>query len=286
MNGWRKLETGMLDKETFHHTEDLRLYVLILLNATHKGGVQVGGVVLGERQYVRSLRKLREDLWFYNGKKIDEYSHSRIQRSIKRLERDGWLKAEKYEHGYVFTLRPTKDFACGEYLRWMGMSKKEEEREESGGDQPDDGAGSGGPSCGEMDVKQVRREPANRLKNLEKEEILENNNINTTATRDAKDVNRLQALIGHFVGRRGQGFLLTPMDHVAMERISLSELSTDELIMFMDEQFDKQESINPKLTINSPKYLEKALEAYITPRESMQDMDDFLDGLEEIVTEA
>jgi hypothetical protein len=94
------------------------------LNATYQGGVQVGGVVLGERQYVRSLRKLREDLWFYNGKKIDEYSHSRIQRSIKRLEKDGWLKAEKYEHGYVFTLRPMKDFACGEYLSGMGMSKR------------------------------------------------------------------------------------------------------------------------------------------------------------------
>jgi hypothetical protein len=285
MNGWRKLEQGVLDMETFHHPEDLRLYVLILLNATHQGGIQVGGVVLGERQYVRSLRKLREDLWFYNGKKIDEYSHSRIQRSIKRLEKCGWLKAEKYEHGYVFTLRPTKDFACGEYLSWMGMSNKEEEREESGGDQPDDGAGSGGSSCGEKDVNGVRIEPANRLKNLEKEEIVENNNIKTTATRDAKDVDRLQALIGHFVGRRGRGFLLTPMDYVAMERISLSELSTDELIVFMDEQFEKQESINPKLTINSPRYLEKALEAYVSPRESLQHIDDLLDGLEEIVTE-
>jgi hypothetical protein len=281
MNGWRKLETGMLDKETFHHPEDLRLYVLILLNATYQGGVQVGGVVLGERQYVRSLRKLREDLWFYNGKKIDEYSHSRIQRSIKRLERDGWLKAEKYEHGYVFTLRPTKDFACGEYLSWMGMSKKEEGREESGGDQPDDGAGSGGSSCGEKDVKQVRREPANRLKNLEKEEKENTTNLNGT-----KEEERLQALIGHFIGRRERGLIFTPMDYVAMERISLSELSTEELIVFMDEEFDRQQSINPKLTINSPKYLEKALEAYVSPRESMEHIDDLLEGLEEIVTEA
>ncbi|MGG3916020.1 hypothetical protein [Rossellomorea vietnamensis] len=78
---------------------------------------------------------------------------------------------------------------------------------------------------------------------------------------------------------RERGLILTPMDHVAMERISLSELSTDELIQSMDEQFDKQESINPKLTINSPKYLEKALEAYITPRESMQDMDVSWTGL-------
>ncbi|MCA1063871.1 hypothetical protein QTG56_01415 [Rossellomorea sp. AcN35-11] len=277
MNGWRKLEQEILDLETFHHPEDLRLYVWILLNATYQGGVQVGGVVLGERQYIRSLRKLREDLWFYNGKKIDEYSNSRIQRSIKRLEECGWLKAEKFQHGYVFTLRPTKDFTCSEYLSWMGMSGKEDGSDDSGGDQPDDGAGSGVSSCGEEDVNQVRKEPANRLKNLENEEIENTTNLNGT-----KDVERLQALIGHFVGRRGRGFLLTPMDYVAMERISLSELSTEELIVFMDEEFDRQQSINPKLTINSPRYLEKALEAYISPRESMQHIDDLLDGLEEI----
>jgi hypothetical protein len=64
-------------------------------------------------------------------------------------------------------------------------------------------------------VNRVRKRPANRLKNLEKEEILENNNTN----KDAKDEDRLEALIGHFVGRRGRGLLLTPMDYVAMEQI-------------------------------------------------------------------
>jgi hypothetical protein len=45
--------------------------------------------------------------------KTDEYSHSWIERTIKRLE--------KYEHDYVFTLWPTKEFACGEYFKWMGV---------------------------------------------------------------------------------------------------------------------------------------------------------------------
>jgi hypothetical protein len=241
MSGWRNLKQRMLDLDTFYHLEGLRLYVGIMLNATYEGGVQVGCVVLGERQYIQSIRKFREGLWFYNRKKIDEYSHSRIQPSIKRLE------SEKYEYGYVFTFRPTKDFACGDYLNWMGMSVKEDGCDDSGGDQLDDRADSGMSSCGEKDVNQERREPANRLKNLEKEEILENNNIKTTDNRDAKDVDRLEARIGHFVGRRGRG-------------------------------------INPKLTTNRPRNLEKALEAYITPRESMQNLDDMLDGLEERVT--
>ncbi|NMH67902.1 hypothetical protein HF072_03770 [Bacillus sp. RO3] len=53
MSGWRKLEQEMVEMETFYLPEDLRLYVWILLNATYQGGVQIGGVVLGERQYVR-----------------------------------------------------------------------------------------------------------------------------------------------------------------------------------------------------------------------------------------
>ncbi|RBP00198.1 hypothetical protein [Rossellomorea aquimaris] len=286
MSGWRKLEKDMVETEIFHHPEDIRMYVWILIHATHKDGVQVGDVVLREGQYIRSIGKLQEDLWFYNGKKKDAYATSRIQRSIKRLEKCGWLKAEKFKHGFIFTVRPVKDPKCGEYLKWMGIPMEVKGDDGSTDDQPDEGAGTLLSSVRESDMKEERMSCENRLKNLEKEEIVENNSINTTATRDAKDVDRLQALIGHFVGRRGRGFLLTPMDHVAMERISLSELSTDELIVFMDEQFDKQESINPKLTINSPRYLEKALEAYISPRESMQHIDDLLDGLEEIVTEA
>jgi hypothetical protein len=86
----------------------------------------------------------------------------------------------------------------------MGMSVKEDGYDDSGSDQLDDRADSGISSCGEKDVNRVRRESAKRLKNLEKEEILENNNIKTTSNRDAKDVDRLEALIGHFIGRRGR----------------------------------------------------------------------------------
>lgn len=280
MSGWRKLEKVMVDTEIFHHPEDIRLYVWILLHATHTGGVQVGDVVLGERQYIRSIGKLQEDLWFYNGKKKDAYTASRIQRSIKRLEKYDWLKAEKFQHGFIFTVRPVKDPLCGEYLKWMGIPMEGKGDDEFAGDQPDEGAGTLLSSSRESDMKEERMSCENRLKNLEKEEILENNN------KGAADEERLRALIGHFVGRRGRGFFLTPMDQMAMERISLNEMSTAELIRFMDEQFDKQESINPKLTINSPRYLEKALESYLPPEASMLNLDKMLDGLEESVTGA
>ncbi|MGM0852615.1 MAG: hypothetical protein ACQEWI_08385 [Bacillota bacterium] len=239
MSGWRKLEKDIVDTEIFHHPEDIRLYVWILSKATHKAGVQVGGVVLGERQYIRSIGKLQEDLWFFNGKKKDEYTTSRIQRSIKRLEKCGWLKAEKFKHGFIFTVRPVKDPECGEYLKWMGIPWQV--NGDSAGDQPDEGAGTVLSTGCESDMKEERMSCENRLEIVEKEEKKENSN------KGLADEGRLQTLIGYFVGRRGRGFLLTPIEQMAMERISLNRMSTDELIGFMDEQFDKQERIAPGL---------------------------------------
>jgi hypothetical protein len=87
----------------FHHTEDLRIYLWILLKSKEEAGYE-GGYYLKKGQYISSLGKLKDYLWFYNGKKKDEYSLSRIQRSIKRLEKYGWIRAEKMAYGYVFTV--------------------------------------------------------------------------------------------------------------------------------------------------------------------------------------
>jgi hypothetical protein len=139
MSGWRKLKQRMFDLDTFYPLEDLRLCVWILVITTYEGGIQVGCMVLGEMQYIPSIWKFREILWFYNRKKIDESSHSRIQHLINRLE---W---EKYKYAYVFMFWATKDFACGDYLNRIGISVKRGQ-----------GHDSGLSSYGEEDVNRVR----------------------------------------------------------------------------------------------------------------------------------
>ncbi|MFC7782869.1 hypothetical protein ACFQWC_00060 [Rossellomorea sp. GCM10028870] len=124
-----------------------RLYLWIVLNAMYEGGVQLGCVVHGEGHYIRSIGRTRENLFF----KV------RIWPFCKRLE------SERYEYGGVYTFKPMNDLACG--IR-MFVKKR---CNDSGIDQLGNKADSRMSSCGEKHVNRVRREPANRLKNLENE---------------------------------------------------------------------------------------------------------------------
>jgi hypothetical protein len=56
----RNLKQWMFDLGTCYQTEGLHLYVWILLNSIYEARVREGCVVLGERQYIRSIRKFRE----------------------------------------------------------------------------------------------------------------------------------------------------------------------------------------------------------------------------------
>ncbi|MCR8848345.1 hypothetical protein NQ095_08020 [Rossellomorea sp. SC111] len=97
---WRNLNQWMFDLDTFNH-----LYMWILLNSVYEGGVQLWCVVLGERKYIQSTGKIREDLFF----KV------RMRPSCKRLE------SVKYVYGGVYTFKPMNDIACGDYVYQMEM---------------------------------------------------------------------------------------------------------------------------------------------------------------------
>ncbi|XXM71951.1 hypothetical protein ACQ0QQ_20120 [Lysinibacillus sphaericus] len=94
---------GLIQETNFRHTEDLRIYLWILTHSKEEAGHE-GERFLEKGQYIASLGNLREYLWFYSGNKVDRYSVSRIQRSIKRLEKKEWIRAEKMAYGYGFTV--------------------------------------------------------------------------------------------------------------------------------------------------------------------------------------
>lgn len=103
MDRWRNLIQWRLDLDTFNH-----LYMWVLLNAMYEGRVQLGCVVLGEGQYIRSIGKFREDLFY----KV------RMRPFCERLD------SEKYEYGGVYTFKSMNDLACGDYVYWMEKSVK------------------------------------------------------------------------------------------------------------------------------------------------------------------
>jgi hypothetical protein len=140
MRRWRNFNQWMFDLDTFYRLEVLHLYVWILLNAMYEGGVQLGCVVLGERQYIRSIGKFREDLSF----------------TVRKRSFYKWLDSEKFEYGGVYTFKSMNDLTCGDYVYWMEKSVKKG-CVDSGIDRLNDKADSGLSLRGKKHVNRVRK---------------------------------------------------------------------------------------------------------------------------------
>jgi polyhydroxyalkanoate synthesis regulator phasin len=272
--GWTKFERGILESRVFCHPEDVRIYLWISNHAMVKDGVVVGDRVLKRGQYVQAIRVIQDKLWFYDGKKKDVYSSSRIQRSIKRLEKAGLITAEKFKHGYLFTVREAKDPTLDPQS--VDITENEEETIDTHRQEKD--AGIILASRCESDIRDVRTSSGNINKNVKN---VENEKKKTLTTLTNTMADKLTLITEHFLVRRGGSFSLSPVDQMALEKISLHEMTVDELKAFMDEQFEKIKVHEPNATIHSPKYLLKALERRESPGKRMDELEEMLDRLEE-----
>ncbi|QWC23600.1 hypothetical protein KJK41_04350 [Bacillus haikouensis] len=272
--GWTKFERSILESRVFCHPEDVRIYLWILNHAVVKDGVVVGDRVLKKGQYVQSIGELQDKLMFYNGKKKERFSSSRVQRSIKRLEKEGLFTAEKFRSGYLFTVREARDPVRDPQT--VDITLNEEDMTDTNRHEGD--AGIILPSRCESATGDNRDSNGNRNKNVKN---VENEKKKTLTTLTNTMADRLALITEHFLVRRGGSFSLSPVDQMALEKISLHEMSVDELKAFMDEQFEKIKVYEPNATIHSPKYLLKALERRESPEKRLAELDAMLDRLEE-----
>src|SRR5690606_24536653 len=101
-----------IDREIFNHAiwEDVvkfRIFFYILGQAVFaEEGVTVAGIKLERGQYLRSLRKLQEDLAFKEGRgnAVKTYPLTTIQNKIKSLVKEGQIKVKSTERGTLFTV--------------------------------------------------------------------------------------------------------------------------------------------------------------------------------------
>jgi hypothetical protein len=269
--GWTKFERSILESRVFCHPEDVRIYLWILNHAVVRDGVVAGDRVLKKGQFVHSIGEIQDKLWFYNGKKKEKFSSSKIQRAIKRLEKEGLFTAEKFRSGYLFTLREARDPVRDPQM--VDITSDEEETNRHEGD-----PGIILPSRSESATEDQRGSSGNRNKNVKN---VENEKKKTLTTLTNTMADRVTLITEHFLVRRGGSFLLSPVDQLALEKISLYDMSVDELKAFMDEQFEKIKVHEPNATIHSPKYLLKALKRRESPGKRMAELDAMLDRLEE-----
>ena len=104
MAGWIKLHREILENEIWYDIPTYRLFNYLLLKAAHKDGIRTGGVVLKRGQWVRSYRKLAQDLAYRDGRGLSEYSLNTIKRCVHKLMKDGRITVHDTEYGTLFTI--------------------------------------------------------------------------------------------------------------------------------------------------------------------------------------
>lgn len=101
-----------VDREIFDHDiwEDIvkfRIFFYILGQAVFlEEGVVKAGIKIERGQYLRSLRKLQEDLAYREGRggAVKTYPLTTLQNKIKTLVKDGQIKVKSTESGTLFTV--------------------------------------------------------------------------------------------------------------------------------------------------------------------------------------
>ena len=104
MHGWIKMHREVFESDIWHDVTTFRLFLLLIGKASHTDGFKYKGMTLNEGQYVRSYRKLAEDLTYKEGRGYKRYSLSTIRACIKKLVDDDRIVIEETELGTLFTI--------------------------------------------------------------------------------------------------------------------------------------------------------------------------------------
>ncbi|WAA10820.1 DnaD domain-containing protein [Fervidibacillus albus] len=104
MSGWIKLHRDIFDSDIWHDVTTFRLFIYLIGQASHKDGMKVGGIELKRGQYIRSYRKLADDLSYKEGRGYKKYSLSTIKNSVNKLVTAERVNVQETELGTLFTI--------------------------------------------------------------------------------------------------------------------------------------------------------------------------------------
>lgn len=104
MSGWIKLHREIFESDIWHDVTTFRLFVYLIGNASYRDGVKYKGMILNKGQFVRSYRKLSDDLAYKEGRGTKKHSLSTIKKCVQKLVDDGRITVEETENGTLFTI--------------------------------------------------------------------------------------------------------------------------------------------------------------------------------------
>ena len=119
MGTWFKLYREIFDSDLWTDVTTFRLFLLLIGKASHRDGVIIAGVELKRGQYLRSYRKLAEDLAYKEGRGTKTYSLKTIKKCVDKLISDERVNVQETEQGTLFTIL--------NYDKYQGFLDDEEE---------------------------------------------------------------------------------------------------------------------------------------------------------------
>lgn len=102
--GWIKLHREILDSDIWYDVTTFRLFIYLIAKASHQDGFKYRGITLNKGQYVRSYRKLADDLSYKEGRGFKKYSLSTIRACVKKLVDDERVTIEETNLGTLFSI--------------------------------------------------------------------------------------------------------------------------------------------------------------------------------------
>lgn len=104
MQGWFKLHRELFDSDIWHDANTFRLFVYLIAQASHQDGIKIKGRTLKRGQYIRSYRKLADDLAYKEGRGFKMLSLSTIKKCVNKLVDAERVNVEETELGTLFTI--------------------------------------------------------------------------------------------------------------------------------------------------------------------------------------
>lgn len=104
MEGWISLHRKVYESDLWNDVTTFRLFIYLLLHASHKDGIKINGIELQRGQWIRSTRKLAEDLSYKEGRGLKKYSTKTINKCIHKLVDAKRVSIEETEVGTLFTI--------------------------------------------------------------------------------------------------------------------------------------------------------------------------------------
>lgn len=104
MSGWIKLHREIFDSDIWHDVTTFRLFIYLIGKASHQDGIMHKGMILNRGQYVRSYRKLADDLSYKEGRGSKKHSLSTIKKCVSKLVEAKRVNVEETKEGTLFTI--------------------------------------------------------------------------------------------------------------------------------------------------------------------------------------